>query len=57
MRETNEWKLKQREKKEQEMMKECTFTPELATNFNTGVNSIYRSKSERSLMGNKSVER
>jgi hypothetical protein len=57
MRETNEWKLKQREKKEQELMKECTFTPELATNFNTGVNSIYRSKSERSLMGNKSVER
>lgn len=57
MNQTNQWKSIQREKKEHEVMKECTFTPEIHGVRGALGSSTNHSRSERSLLHNKSSDR
>lgn len=55
-RQTNEWRSVQKSRQDEELMKECTFTPEVHFNKTRGGHSIIHSHSDRSLF-NKSTDR
>lgn len=58
VRKTDEWRTVQKEKQEKELLKECTFTPEIHTQSKILPNStLNHTKSERTLFPNKSSEK
>jgi len=57
MKQTNEWKVQEQQKKEEEMMREWTFTPEIHSRSNMVSRDSANRKSQRILVYDKSAER